>query len=780
MADVNPYGSCNCVGFTFICGDETTFTIRLYRTMDLFNGYPRYVGEYGSKIYEIYYKGYPGSPGPPQYWVFRETDPLYPDPILFYPYNTSNFCSTNLISWLFNDDATNFNYCLDSSGGSGGGGGLYEFDLEDTYVPPIGIIEKISNDLCIPRPIPGGCDTSKCWSFSAISSSYMIAYSNTEGDKEYFRLNSGDTVNFCVLGDPEVFPPYHPDFYSGQTSDYCNLGCRPYEYCECLNVIINETDDMGFVVGGTLNSKTFWKTNYDSNNYIIYWSGEKWLLELLNTDIRTPGTILMESDFDESCPPTGSSVDNWVNYTEDTFYFETDDCYPNLSPDRKCWSLTSTTYNEIITFYDGLDSQLKKVILINEGDIMVVCSKSKPISSSPSTYPVETTGSCYTICDSIDMCGCIKTVLECIIEDTESTSDQINSITPSGLINGKPFYISGPMFIYYSYGYWIYSDVDKNINMAYSSGGECPYENPWTIEPGANPCRCVTPWDYFYVRSLDVNDYINDDDYNSESNLLRLDIGTLSFTVLPKICPQLPTPTPTPTPVPVPYVTPMRNECVPTALFDMFTICQPTNPTSPSSPDGSITLLVSGGTGPYNIVWSNGNIGPSIYNLMEGSYTATTTDYYGDFTSTTICELVAAQPTTTTTTTTEPPIDEYTLCMTISTIQSTGTTTESITFQPNGMFNGKPSWSSTNGDSLIWNNVSLQWNVIFDPTRTYYVLSLDSSYPPLYNWIVVGLSGSVSVVEGECSVMEPMMMRKKTTSFKSLMIDGSNLGGFSN
>jgi len=717
--------NCSCIYFTFVCSNDDLFTINLYRTLDLYNGKPRYIGLYESKEYEIYYNGVVGS-----YWVFRETDPVYTTPIYESTLDTSFFCETSVSDWVEND-TSNFKYCIDG---------------EES---PISIYDLGGDDFCIPNPSYDSCDDSSCYYFSG-ESSYLIRYSTNSGDIINFRLTSGGTASFCSKGTPVIFPIYYPDLYSAQTSTQCVTDCVPTGYCECLTFLLFGTRDYGFFVGGTQNSKTFWLANYDDENFKIYWNGEKWLLVKIPNDYFDDEIVLAESDFSGVCPPTGSSVDNWTIFDSsyDDFTIETYDCYPDFTTSKSCWRITASTDNEEVIFYDDMSLPPKKVILPTEGDVMEVCAYSKPICSNSEDCSVVTSGSCYTICDSVDLCGCIKLQITCRQEGGGSPQVTIPLI-PSGTINGKPFYVNGDNVLFFS-TYWFYINTLTNTVLSYSrSEDDCPFSGNW-IDEDSEICDCIGGY------------------------------GFPELVVLPKICPQLPTPTPTPTPVPVPYVTPMRNECVPTALFDMFTICQPTNPTSPSSPDGSITLLVSGGTGPYNIVWSNGNIGPSIYNLMEGSYTATTTDYYGDFTSTTICELVATQPTTTTTTTTEPPIDEYTLCMTISTIQSTGTTTESITFQPNGMFNGKPSWISTNGDSLIWNNVSSQWNVIFDPTRTYYVLSLDSSYPPLYNWIVVGLSGSVSVVEGECSIMEPMMMRKKTTSFKSLMIDGSNLGGFSN
>lgn len=79
----------------------------------------------------------------------------------------------------------------------------------------------------------------------------------------------------------------------------------------------------------------------------------------------------------------------------------------------------------------------------------------------------------------------------------------------------------------------------------------------------------------------------------------------------------------------------------------MGVICNPTNATKPNTPNGSIFLNISGGTPPYTTVWSNGQQGQNITNLLPGFYTATTIDYswsvsgnnIPDYTAVTVCEV---------------------------------------------------------------------------------------------------------------------------------------------
>ena len=65
--------------------------------------------------------------------------------------------------------------------------------------------------------------------------------------------------------------------------------------------------------------------------------------------------------------------------------------------------------------------------------------------------------------------------------------------------------------------------------------------------------------------------------------------------------------------------------------------CVVTDAYTPFTQDGAINLLITGGTPPYSISWSNGSVNQNITNLQFGDYTATVVDYYGDFSATTTC-----------------------------------------------------------------------------------------------------------------------------------------------
>jgi hypothetical protein len=81
------------------------------------------------------------------------------------------------------------------------------------------------------------------------------------------------------------------------------------------------------------------------------------------------------------------------------------------------------------------------------------------------------------------------------------------------------------------------------------------------------------------------------------------------------------------------------NECNVITIFPMDVDCMVIHPSTLTSSDGVASLSIIGGTPPYDVIWENGIIGPVINNLSVGEYTATVTDYYGDFTVITTCIL---------------------------------------------------------------------------------------------------------------------------------------------
>lgn len=83
----------------------------------------------------------------------------------------------------------------------------------------------------------------------------------------------------------------------------------------------------------------------------------------------------------------------------------------------------------------------------------------------------------------------------------------------------------------------------------------------------------------------------------------------------------------------------VQNECNVITIFPMVIECMGVNPSTPTASDGQMSVSITGGTPPYTIIWSNGNVSPAINNLSVGEYSVTVIDYYGDFSAETSCTL---------------------------------------------------------------------------------------------------------------------------------------------
>jgi len=79
------------------------------------------------------------------------------------------------------------------------------------------------------------------------------------------------------------------------------------------------------------------------------------------------------------------------------------------------------------------------------------------------------------------------------------------------------------------------------------------------------------------------------------------------------------------------------NSCNIITLMPLEVECVVTNASTPLNPNGSIQLLINGGTAPYSISWNNGQSTSTLTGLLPGTYSATVTDYYGDYSVTTEC-----------------------------------------------------------------------------------------------------------------------------------------------
>ena len=226
-----------------------------------------------------------------------------------------------------------------------------------------------------------------------------------------------------------------------------------------------------------------------------------------------------------------------------------------------------------------------------------------------------------------------------------------------------------------------------------------------------------------------------------------------------------PTPTQTQTPTNTPSNTPVvipENECAVFTLFDMGLECYVESlPSSSTASDGTLSILVTGGTSPYSYYWRGGQRNQTLVGVPQGSYEVTVVDYYGDYTATTICDLFPLTPTPTPTTTTTPtptPTPVYPdLCLIYI---GSGISYGPIQFILNGVLNGKPTWTSTydgNQLDIVWSTTNLRWEIQEWPFTSGIPVSTNTSNVPDSSWSMAGgQQAQLSMTQGNCPDYLPL------------------------
>jgi len=218
------------------------------------------------------------------------------------------------------------------------------------------------------------------------------------------------------------------------------------------------------------------------------------------------------------------------------------------------------------------------------------------------------------------------------------------------------------------------------------------------------------------------------------------------------------------------------NRITGTSECDVITITPMTISCSPSIETNSISIVVSGGTPPYRILWSSGTLGPTLVSPKPNEpYTVTVTDYNWpnggpDYTATTTCTLIVPSPTPSPTPTPTPtplPVVYPNLCIQYVNIKGT----DLYPFISTGnIVNGKPTWSS--------GFYTLQWG---DITKPYWYVNIggtvlqntNPSIPPIGGWNVIGgNSGSATSYTGSC--VTPRMSLNSATVSPPTCVNGTN------
>lgn len=252
---------------------------------------------------------------------------------------------------------------------------------------------------------------------------------------------------------------------------------------------------------------------------------------------------------------------------------------------------------------------------------------------------------------------------------------------------------------------------------------------------------------------------------------------TPTNTITPSVTPSV---TKTPTVTPSTTVTPsksgvfrLKNNCDVFTLFDLGVSCNViTNPSSPTSNDGILSLNVTGGTSPYSFYWTNGQRTQTLAQIGQGVYECTVIDYYGDYSSTTVCSLFAPSATPTPSVTTTPTVTPSGTCPKLCFIAiGTNTSYGPWQFVCNGMFNGKTTWNY--GEyNIVWKGA--RWEIVGSDMTTPFVAvnggifaSNSTSSIPSNGWASVGgvYEFSVTMTEGNCPSTIPL--QTKVTSENS-------------
>ena len=207
---------------------------------------------------------------------------------------------------------------------------------------------------------------------------------------------------------------------------------------------------------------------------------------------------------------------------------------------------------------------------------------------------------------------------------------------------------------------------------------------------------------------------------------------------------------------PVPPIEP-KNECDVITIFPLGVECFTIDPTTSDSFDGAVTLGITGGTPPYEVVWENGSLAQSLSNIGVGEYNSIVTDYYGDFTAYTTCVLSAETPITTTTTTQEPLPSYEDICITIIRGNKLSSYVEYYQFDFNNYIGDYPTWTNiTDGLDIVWDETNNQWEV--SGWTVGQIININPAIPPLSGWDSLGSTLpdrilSITAVSGLCQLL---------------------------
>lgn len=213
-----------------------------------------------------------------------------------------------------------------------------------------------------------------------------------------------------------------------------------------------------------------------------------------------------------------------------------------------------------------------------------------------------------------------------------------------------------------------------------------------------------------------------------------------------------------------------RNECDVLTIFPMEISCNVTHPTGLNAFDGTILLTITGGTPPYTISWENGSASQMVSGLLPGEYSATVSDFYGDFVLTSTCVLTGATPTPSPSPTPIPkPTPVYgPICVNIIKVKGETSLPTQTQFYQGEQINGKASWTGDSGNILMyWSSGSTpNYWTISGLTTIGQFINTNPATPPLIGWQSIGdpliLPTNIIVYSGICGNQPPITVTVNT------------------
>ena len=248
------------------------------------------------------------------------------------------------------------------------------------------------------------------------------------------------------------------------------------------------------------------------------------------------------------------------------------------------------------------------------------------------------------------------------------------------------------------------------------------------------------------------------------------------------------TPTLTRTPTQTPtnsQVIKLKNECDVFTLFEMGVRCNPiSQPKTSSSLDGILSLIVTGGTSPYSYYWAGGQRSQTLVGVPQGTYEVVVVDYYGDYTATTFCSLLAPTATMTPSPTATPTVTPSGSAPQLCFIAIGGTSYGPLQFVGNGSANGKTTWTNNGNYNITWSSSRNRWEILgsdnstpFSPVGGGVFASTTTSLYPDAGWGLVGgtQTYSATVTQGTCPSTIPLQV--SLTSENSSCNTNTNCNG---